>query len=158
MPIPKFAVYSLYLPTHLLTFDGHSTYGTQDELGPASYAAHLRHNAAPLPLSVREAELASIKASERAVTSTSTRVLLDGASHIQLKWTEEARAAVEALKSDESGHGLNLAVLVRFLYCSSSKTGKKRPVHSLFCSCEEFQYGGDDRLDKTGEDHIGRVG
>ncbi|KAF9520662.1 hypothetical protein BS47DRAFT_1481403 [Hydnum rufescens UP504] len=84
---------------------------SKDELSPASYAAHLRHNAAPLPLSAREAELASIKASERAVTSTSTRVLLGGASHIQLQWTEEARAAVEALKSDESGHGLNLAVL-----------------------------------------------
>jgi len=43
---------------------------SKEELSPASYAAHLRHNAAPHPLSAREAELASIKASERVAIST----------------------------------------------------------------------------------------
>ena len=91
-------------------------YWIQEELSPASYAAHLRHNAAPHPLSAREAELASIKASERVAISTSTRVMLGGASHLQLKWTDEARSAVVALKSDESGEGHNLAILVRLLF------------------------------------------
>jgi len=37
--------------------------------------------------------------------------MLGGASHLQLKWTDEARSAVAALKSDESGEGHNLAIL-----------------------------------------------
>lgn len=70
------------------------------DLTPEAYDAHVQHMLAPKPLSAREAEMAGVRAAERAAGATSYEGMRAKKSHmgaIGLKWTEEAESAVKAL-------------------------------------------------------------
>jgi twinfilin len=72
--------------------------GTQADLTPESYTAHIAHNAAPKPLSAREAEMAGIRAASGTTAYEGSRARkshLDGAGG--LKWSPEVEEAVKGL-------------------------------------------------------------
>jgi len=78
------------------------------DVTPGAYAAHKRHQAAPQPLSVREQEIAEIKAAEREASASyeGSRARQNhlGSREIGYVWVEEAREAVAALRAGEGSH------------------------------------------------------
>ncbi|KAL0947472.1 hypothetical protein HGRIS_013577 [Hohenbuehelia grisea] len=86
---------------------------SKDDLTPESYAAHLKHNAAPQPLSRREQEMADVRAAERAASEGSTyrgsrerqNPLGNG---LGLGWVDDVERAVKELGS---GEGSRLIVI-----------------------------------------------
>ena len=89
----------------------------QNELTPEGYAAHLQHNSAPQPLSVREAELASIRAAEKAAGLDAYKGASERKSHVGavgLTWTDEVEAALKELAEESSQN--TLVLLVRPIY------------------------------------------
>ncbi|KAF8576390.1 actin depolymerizing protein [Ramaria rubella] len=70
------------------------------DLTPDAYAAHLRHQAAPQPLSAREQAMADVLAAERKSGSQAgpaARVNHLGGTGVQLAWGEDVVSAVGAL-------------------------------------------------------------
>lgn len=88
------------------TFFTDSLFATsKSDLTPEGYAAHLKHMAAPKPLSVREQEMADIRAAERAAGSggyvgSRARQSPIGAG-VGLNWSEEVENAVKDLGQGE---------------------------------------------------------
>jgi len=87
-----------------------SIYATSKaDLTPEAYQAHLRHLAAPKPLSARELEMADVRTAETSSASyqgSRSRATHVGAG-IGLKWTPEIEEAVTEL-----GRGENCAIIV----------------------------------------------
>jgi twinfilin-like protein len=86
---------------------------SKTDLTAESYASHLRHNAAPHPLSAREQEMADLRAAE---SETATYEGSRGrASHIGagvgLNWSEEVENSVRELGQ---GSGSAIVVIVSF--------------------------------------------
>lgn len=80
---------------------------------PDGYAAHLRHSSAPQPLSAREAEIASIRAAEKAAGLDAYRGASERKSHVGavgLSWTAEVEAALKKLAEEPSQNTLVLLV------------------------------------------------
>ncbi|KAJ7581397.1 hypothetical protein C8J56DRAFT_959922 [Mycena floridula] len=78
---------------------------SKSDLSPEAYAAHLKHIAAPKPLSAREQELADVMAAEReagaSYQGSSVRVSL--VTGIGMKWDPQVETAVSELgEGDES--------------------------------------------------------
>ncbi|KAG8953971.1 Twinfilin-1 [Tulasnella sp. 424] len=84
---------------------------SKKDLSPEAYAAHLRHVAAPKPMSAREAELAEIQAAERqsstAFEGSRARKNHVGAG-VGVVWTAEVEDAVKSLAA---GQGANLLII-----------------------------------------------
>lgn len=98
---------------------------TKNDLTPDAYQAHLRHQAAPKPLSSREQEIADLKIAENAAASYEGS--RSRASHVGtgvgLNWTPEAEQAIAQLaEGDQSA----IVILVRtsltlvWLHCTHS--------------------------------------
>lgn len=83
------------------------------ELTRESYAAHIAHNAAPMPMSAREKELADILEAERKAGTTTYEGTSARRTHVGvvgLNWTAEAETAVKELGQGDDDH---LLLLVR---------------------------------------------
>ncbi|KAG9041988.1 Twinfilin-1 [Tulasnella sp. UAMH 9824] len=83
------------------------------DLTPEAYAAHLRHVAAPKPMSAREAELAEIQAAERQ-SSTAFEGSRARKNHVGtgvgVVWNAEVEDAVKSLVAGEGGNLLILGI------------------------------------------------
>lgn len=80
---------------------------------PEGYAAHLQHNSAPQPLSAREAELANIRAAEKAAGLDAYKGASERKSHVGavgLTWTDDVEAALKELAEEPSQNTLVLLV------------------------------------------------
>ena len=72
---------------------------SKSDLTPAAYSAHLAHQSAPLPLSDREKEMASVRAAN--VTSSSERRNHLAGAGVSINWPEDVREALERLGEDQ---------------------------------------------------------
>jgi twinfilin-like protein len=87
-----------------------SIYATSKaDLTPEAYQAHLRHLAAPKPLSAREQEMADVRAAESgSATYEGSRARANHVgSGVGFKWVPEVEEAVTEL-----GRGDNCAIIV----------------------------------------------
>lgn len=92
---------------------------SKSDLTPEAYISHLKHMAAPKPLSAREQEMADIRAAERSTAPTyegsRARTSIVGTG-VGLDWTAEVESAVEDLGKGEEDA---IVVIVRLKYSSS---------------------------------------
>jgi len=83
------------------------------DLTPEAYNAHLKHMAAPKPLSAREQEIADIRAAERvnapAYEGSRARTSIVGTG-VGLNWTAEVENAVEELGRGEEGSIVTVSI------------------------------------------------
>jgi twinfilin-like protein len=87
---------------------------SKTDLTADAYQAHLRHLAAPKPLSAREQEMADVRAAEN--TSASYEGSRARASHVGpvgFKWAPEVEQAIVELVR---GHNSAIVVLARSLF------------------------------------------
>jgi len=85
----------------------------ENELTAEGYTAHLQHNSAPQPLSVREAEMAKIWAAEKAAGLDAYKGASERKSHVGavgLSWTDEVEAALNDLAEQSARNTLVLLV------------------------------------------------
>jgi twinfilin-like protein len=88
-------------------------------LTPEGYAAHLRHNSAPQPLSAREAEIASIRAAEKAAGLDAYKGASERKSHVGavgLSWTDEVEAALKELAESSQNTLVLLVSHISFVF------------------------------------------
>ncbi|KAF8328882.1 actin depolymerizing protein [Cantharellus anzutake] len=82
---------------------------SKSDITPEGYAAHLKHNAAPSPLSAREAEIAAVRAAEgNEYVSSKTRTshLHVAANRVETKWSAEADEAFRDLGAGDPSFNL----------------------------------------------------
>ena len=87
---------------------------SKEDLTADAYTSHLRHVAAPHPLSIREQEMIELRAAERETASydgSRARTSYVGAG-VGLNWSEEAERAVKELGQ---GTGSSTVVFVSWL-------------------------------------------
>jgi twinfilin-like protein len=75
---------------------------SKDDLTPEAYAAHLRHSAAPKPMSPREKEMAEIREAERLAGGSAHGARAAARSSpfgagVGLKWAPDAEDALKSL-------------------------------------------------------------
>ncbi|KAI0306493.1 actin depolymerizing protein [Multifurca ochricompacta] len=87
---------------------------SKGDLTPAGYAAHKRHLAAPKPMSVREKEMADIKAAERDAGGAPFRINAARQSPfgtgVGLKWSSDVESAVRNLADVTEDHVVTITI------------------------------------------------
>lgn len=101
------------------------------DLTPEAYNAHLKHMAAPKPLSAREQEMADIRAAERvdapAYEGSRARTSIIGTG-VGLNWTSEVESAVEGLgKGEEGGIVIVVRLASSYTRLKTSESGIRSP-------------------------------
>lgn len=91
---------------------------SQTDLYPSSYLAHLKHMAAPKPLSAREQEMADIKAAEREAGGDAGGGSRGRVNHVgtgvSVGWSEDVETAVRGLAEEEGGKLVVVVSLIQF--------------------------------------------
>lgn len=101
---------------------------SKEDLTADAYASHLRHVAAPDPLSNREQEIIELRAAERETASydgSRARTSYIGTG-VGLNWSEEAEQAVKELGQ---GTGSSIVVFVSWISSDSSDLPRFHTLH-----------------------------